>query len=389
MPVVAAAALTVGGTLYAGSQANKAANKQADLSQQTTNRIIDLQQQNLEATRKAEQPYINTGYAGLDALMQSLGLGAKGGEPDYAAYGQQNPDVLAWAQNGGGDPSKPIGEQSIEDRLAYHYANSGQSEGRALPTTPGSSGGGPDLSSLGTRQSYTRPASVALPSMPDLSPASYQKSPGYDYQQKEGIRNLNASFGARGLLRSGAAIKGVETFSQNLADQDYQQWRGNELAQWQARYNAAMAANNLQNQTFESDRQYGTGVYDADRGYLTNAYNTQNQNLLSLANLGQAGISATNAAGSAATNNISGQLNQNANVLSDAYGQKAATNASVWNNVAGVGANLLGGWGGGSVGQIREQTPISASGYSYFPQGASTPPFNPNLLRTSVPNPVF
>lgn len=368
MPAVAAGLLGAGASIYAGSQASKAAKKTAKLQQETTNRVIDLQQQNLQQIRSDAQPFLQTGYSGLDALLAQLGLGSsQGGGADYNAYLQQNPDVLAWAQAGGGDPSKPIEQQSLAERAAYHYANSGRAEGRQLPTTPVT---GP--APTGTPQVGSRPTQVTLPAMPDLGPGSYQKSPGYEYQQKEGIRNLNANFGARGLLKSGAAIKGVQTFSQNLADQDYQQWQQNELAKWKSNFDAAVAQNNLLNQTFENDRNYATNVF-----------NTRTGNLQSLVGVGQNALGTVTNANTNFANNVGNQLQTNSNVLADSAAQRANANASTWNNIAGIGQNLLTGWGGGGQ---REMTPIPTT-QAYAPLQAASPYIPNNLLR--APSPVF
>jgi len=50
--------------------------------------------------------------------------------PNWTSYLANNPDVMAWAQSGHGDPTKPIDGQTLEDRAMYHYYNSGMLEGR-------------------------------------------------------------------------------------------------------------------------------------------------------------------------------------------------------------------------------------------------------------------
>lgn len=49
----------------------------------------------------------------------------------------------------------------------------------------------------------------------------YEKSPGYDFALSEGLRAVDAGAAAKGMLRSGATLKGEEAFGQGLARQDY------------------------------------------------------------------------------------------------------------------------------------------------------------------------
>lgn len=49
----------------------------------------------------------------------------------------------------------------------------------------------------------------------------FQADPAYQFQQEEGIRNLMQQHAASGLLESGASLRDVLGFSQNLASQSY------------------------------------------------------------------------------------------------------------------------------------------------------------------------
>lgn len=57
-------------------------------------------------------------------------------------------------------------------------------------------------------------------------PSSVRSLPGYGFAQSEGIRALDHSASARGMLNSGRNEKDIMRFSQGLADQSY----GNQLA---------------------------------------------------------------------------------------------------------------------------------------------------------------
>jgi hypothetical protein len=50
---------------------------------------------------------------------------------------------------------------------------------------------------------------------------NFQQSPGYQFQLQQGLRAVDAGAAAKGMLRSGATIKGEETYGSGLADQDF------------------------------------------------------------------------------------------------------------------------------------------------------------------------
>ena len=67
----------------------------------------------------------------------------------------------------------------------------------------------------------------------------YQQSPGMAFQMQQGQNALAAQNSAAGGRNSGAAQKDLLQFSQGLANQDYQQYVGNQLAQNQQQIGTA------------------------------------------------------------------------------------------------------------------------------------------------------
>jgi len=53
--------------------------------------------------------------------------------------------------------------------------------------------------------------------------ANYRSAPSYQFQLQEGLGAINNSAAARGGLMSGATLKALQGYGQNLADQDFQQ----------------------------------------------------------------------------------------------------------------------------------------------------------------------
>jgi hypothetical protein len=52
--------------------------------------------------------------------------------------------------------------------------------------------------------------------------ADFEQDPGYAFRQAEGMKALERSAAARGGLMSGATMKGIQRFGQDLASQEYQ-----------------------------------------------------------------------------------------------------------------------------------------------------------------------
>lgn len=198
MPVgaIVGGAATLGSAVIGSSAAKSAAKTQAAAANQAT----DVQQQMYNTTRGDLSPYNSYGQAALPALQKLLGIGsgssAAAGSPDWDAYLAANPDVAAWAASGHGDPTLGT-NQTPEQAAAYQYQNTGQSEGRALPTV--------------TAQSAAAGQSGIEDQLSQL--------PGYQFTRDQGIASANRTLGSTG--QTGAQAKGIARFVTGLADNTY------------------------------------------------------------------------------------------------------------------------------------------------------------------------
>lgn len=71
----------------------------------------------------------------------------------------------------------------------------------------------------------------------DFGMPQFQADPGYNFRMAEGLKALERSASARGLLQSGGTLKGIEQYGQNLASEEYQNAFGRYLTQREARMN--------------------------------------------------------------------------------------------------------------------------------------------------------
>jgi hypothetical protein len=162
---------------------------------------------------------------------------------------------------------------------------------------------------------------------PDAAAAAmqnYQQSPGYQFQMQQGLRAVDAGAAAKGMARSGATIKGEETFAQGLADSDFQQY-----------------------------------------------YN----NLMGISTLGE-----NAAAGGASTANTAGSLAQGAgNTQASIYGNAATGVGNSVNNLLNNSAvqNWLSGSGDPNAGLNNANPTVNYGGTTYGTGGQSFPSFNP------------
>ena len=98
----------------------------------------------------------------------------------------------------------------------------------------------------------------------DFGMADYQADPGYAFRLSEGMKGLQNSAAARGLLSSGSTLKGITDYSQGMASQEY----GNAYNRYQT--NRANQLNPLQS-------LMGSGQTSANT--LTNAAGNLGQGL--------------------------------------------------------------------------------------------------------------
>ena len=85
----------------------------------------------------------------------------------------------------------------------------------------------------------------------DAAMATFQNTPGYQFQLTQGLRGVDAGAAAAGMLRSGATLKGEQEFGQGLANTTFgnyfnqlQQLSGNGLTAAQGITSAATGAAN-------------------------------------------------------------------------------------------------------------------------------------------------
>lgn len=364
----AAGAATVSGGLalasgmYSSSQASKAAKQQTAAQQAATDQTLALQRQQYDTTRADQAPFREGGYAALDQILADYQLGSRApgaqqagqaGGYDIAKYIAANPDVAQTAQQlQAQGVIGPNGQwKTAEDWVGQVQLPNAQANGeqREYPTLAPADPNAPapltaeqklqdrvgEEPTYGPRPTFQRPAYQNA----DVSLNAFQASPDYQNRVDKGNRNLNASFGAKGIAGSGAAGKAFIDYGQNEAAAEYGNWRNYVTGQTDK-------TNAFNMDSFGQDRAYGTGAYDADRNFAAGRYDTnrgyntsradkRTNDLFNIAGMGQGSTNFVNQQGQTYANNASNAYQTNANNMSSIYGDAADNKASAFGQAIG------------------------------------------------------
>lgn len=250
--LVGSAVLGAGASIISGNKAAKAQQKGAQLSADTERYFYDT-------TRADQAPYREVGSGALYKLADMYGVP----RPVFAPANDSAAPSLA--QTYGVTGFNPLGGRMGE----FTYGPTGEpSKGQPTPQTKMTAG-------------YD----------------GFQQSPGYQFRLNEGIKAAERSAAARGLLGSGATMKGIQRYGEGLAASEYESF-ANRLA--------------------------------------------------ALAGVGQTATNATSAAGQTAANGISNAFTNAGNARASSY---ANTGAAINNGAQNLASMYLyqqgGGFGGG------------------------------------------
>lgn len=224
-----AAAGAVGGAALSSSAQKKAANKAAAAQQDATAQNNALAREQYGLNQAALAPWQQRGNTAGAAMNALLGLGGSAptvgaqpaSSPQYGntpTGGYMAPGNSMWG-SGGMFNGEPINGLSFTDGNQYapqpQYAAANVTT-QAAPQT--------------AQQDY------------ENAFANYRNSTGYEFRVGEGQRAINTGFAGKGALNSGAAMKAMAGYQQNIASGEF----GNYLNQLFGVSNQGLSAANAQ-----------------------------------------------------------------------------------------------------------------------------------------------
>jgi hypothetical protein len=292
LALLGSAALSAGGSILAGNSTKKATQQAADTSMQTAAMNNALARDIYGQNRNALAPFMSRGNVAGDQINAMLGLSANNNAASTPA------SALSGFSGGGGYPSPNASPMAQNGFYQGDFMDTGP-HGQHLPQLAD-----PMPQSTG----YAPPPQGTVNTAPAANPMDpfrqYIANSDYGFKFGEGSNALNHGYAANGSLQSGAAMKGLEKFRQNLQSG----YRGEYM--------------NLLGQ------QQGVGLSGAS----------------ALAGVGQ------NYAGMVTSNN-----QQAGSDAANAALMRGASNANMWSGIAGGVGNALGssyslfGGGGGGL----------------------------------------
>lgn len=286
--LIGAGASILGGVLGSKSQ-NKAANKAADTSLQVANQNNALARDIYGQNKQLLNPYSQRGNAAGDQINAMLGLGGAPAAPVMTAQHQQS----SMGYQGGG--------QGFPGSMLRAMQMGGE------PAMIGPSGIGQEMGRMQfAPQQYgaPQPAPGMVQTTAQANPMDgfrqYMQNSDYGFQFGEGANALNTGYAARGALQSGAAMKALEGYRQNL----------------QAGYR---------------------------NEYMDRLGQQQNTGL--------AGASAVAGVGQNMVNNMTANNNSAGSAAANAALMRGASNANMWGGIGGAIGNAAGNIFGSSYGR--------------------------------------
>lgn len=91
-----------------------------------------------------------------------------------------------------------------------------------------------------------------------MTQANLEATPGYQFDLSQGLKSTNNALGARGLLNSGAVMKGAATYATGLADNTYQNQFNMDQTQKTNSYNKLLGVAQLGENAAAQTGAYGT-----------------------------------------------------------------------------------------------------------------------------------
>jgi hypothetical protein len=168
-----------------------AANNASQASLQASREATALQKSMYDQTRADNAPFRQTGLAANNRLAYLMGVGPNGQAPTGGG------GMLGGV---GGAISSALGSGGLSGIANGLLSGSGDTRTQAYVPQAGDQYG-----------SLFKPFGMS----------DFQQDPGYGFRMSEGIKALDRSASARGGLLSGAALKGITRYGQDMGSQEY------------------------------------------------------------------------------------------------------------------------------------------------------------------------
>jgi hypothetical protein len=204
-------AAIIGGSAITAGIGAAASKKAGDATSKAARQATDAQLQMFETQREDFAPWREAGTNALQALQFELGLGQR---PVFGAASLpeiqtvNNPGAFGW-----------IPDPRDLDPFNTEYTSRPPVYGPTGPATPNTYRiGDQSFNSLAEAEAFAKAQAAKQPGM---AYRGFQATPGYAFRVGEGTKAIERSAAARGGLNSGATMKALAGFGQNIAAEEY------------------------------------------------------------------------------------------------------------------------------------------------------------------------
>lgn len=280
--IIGAAGIGAGSTLIAGGQARRGAERAADAQADSNTYAADVQYRIHDENVQRLEPFRQFSMSAMSPLADLLGL-------DYqaqAGQGQQPQQTQSTLPSGLQLYRQPDGsfrpgrQRGVTNAVRQPATLSGflngydtGSYGRVLQNYNYPQGGAPAAANL--PQGGANPAAQTGAGGADRPTAleALQDRPGYQFRFNEGQRMLDSSAASRGMIQSGANIKGAIKYGQDYASNEYDK----EISRLSAILSGGQYATQGQNQSASNMGANVSNLAQDTGRARASAYNTQAQ----------------------------------------------------------------------------------------------------------------
>lgn len=219
----------------AGQAQVDAASKSADAQLQAAQLSIAEQQREYDLARSDFAPYRNIGTASLSELAALYGIGQNGLLPLTSA--NSNGTGVPISSQRSGHTTAEVSQAEIDAAVkAAGNLKQGQIATVSLPSgvyevglDPNAQGTSPNVQRFLPGYGPSGAGGATSPSVADAY-ARFQTSPGYQFRLDQGVKAVNNSLAARGLVNSGSEQKAINDYAQGQASSEFTNY-ANRLAQ--------------------------------------------------------------------------------------------------------------------------------------------------------------
>jgi hypothetical protein len=217
---------TLAGAAMSASASGRAAKTQADAA----DRAAQLQNEQYLKGIELQEPFRQAGILGQNRLMTLLGLGGEGQYNDTAynkALADYNarlsaidPSQYMTGGTGGGYVTSGGGES---DSMGYYQEPTGGSFDQSAYNAARAGLVAPNREDFRLTGGDTSSKDFGKYGTAEYTPEMFAKGidPGYQFRLSEGMKGLERSSAARGGLLSGATLKGIQRYGQDMASQEF------------------------------------------------------------------------------------------------------------------------------------------------------------------------